>query len=129
MSSITAAETGNPRNSIEAHSQIFAIADRYVGLDLLKLAYSGFVAALEPGFTDKDARCQKLAADLIVAIPHIYTHTPPKNRRLCNAALTPWKAHGKRLLECADEVDLEELFRVEPEFAVDLVADLAEVVI
>lgn len=117
----------NPRSPLEAHSQVFTLADKYDVPGLRELASTKFTAAMKPRHILTSAFQTKLAADLLVAIPHVYANTPPKDDRLRKAARATWKVNGGNLLKYVDGVDLEEVVQREPEFAVELLADVAGV--
>lgn len=116
---------GNPRNSFEAHSQMFTLADKYSIPSLRELAYRKFDAAISPLLFPTERTLRGLASNLVVAIPHIYNNTPPNDTRLREAVLTPWRTYGMGLLKCVKKEDMKRLFEEVPEFAVELLGAIA----
>ena len=125
MSSIAPAEADtNPRNSLEAYSQVFTVADKYAVPGLRDLALKKFKSATKPVFGLTPAFRRTLAKDLVVAIPHVYHNTPPKDRSLRDAVLAPWEDGD--LLKFVEKSVLLGLFEEVPEFAAELLAETAE---
>lgn len=119
--------TARPRNAFEAHSHVFTLADKYDVPGLCELAYAKFIAAMKPTLGYTHTFCSELAANLLLAIPHVYANAPPQDDRLRKAVLAPWKADSLKLLKYVDAVALEEVVRAEPGFAVELLAGIAGV--
>lgn len=122
MSVFTDPGAGDPRNSLEGHSQVFTLAHKYDVPGLYDMAESKFENATLCVWDDNatEAALRKLAEDLTVAMPHISRNKPTQDYRLCELALRPWEAKGNRLLRRVHRTDLRDLFLEVPEFAMVL---------